>query len=467
MIFILKYFLTYKNMSKTCNICVEDVDITFIKKCPYCDFDCCINCHKKYLLDTKKTEKSCMSCKKVFTRSILINIFGVKYIEDIYKNHIKELLFKEEMLLVPLSLPIIERNIEKKKMREIIKSMETEFQQKIKNNTLERNTVEAFAELGKIQGYKNYLTYLSTVVDIKEKKIYKFPCSNNTCNGFVNKNWKCELCDKVTCKRCNILINDGDEHICKKEDIETAELIKKDSKPCPKCNMSIIKSSGCDQMWCVSCHTTFDWKTLEIKKGGVIHNPEYFRYMRENGINIERNPLDNPCANDFQNSLRVLTNINKIWTKDKKYSTSITAEVMRSLFELYRKIGHFELVQIADAQNKINRSDNWKNDQRVRFLEKVISEKQYKTNLAKKFKEIEFLNEVTSLQTTILETSKATFVDIVNNLDADIQNAYKNKKRIESIDKYNKLYEFITELQSNGNTITKIYNLMCASYLKI
>jgi len=79
----------------------------------------------------------------------------------------------------------------------------------------------------------------------------------------------------------------------KKIDIETTELIKKDSKNCPKCNISIMKTSGCDQMWCVSCHTTFDWKTLHIKTSGVIHNPEYYRYMRENGIAIPRNPGDN------------------------------------------------------------------------------------------------------------------------------------------------------------------------------
>ena len=60
-------------------------------------------------------------------------------------------------------------------------------------------------------------------------------------------------------------------------------------------------------MWCVNCHTTFDWKSLQIKKSGIIHNPEYFRYLRENGITIPRNENDNPCNNDYNNSFNLLS----------------------------------------------------------------------------------------------------------------------------------------------------------------
>jgi hypothetical protein len=35
-------------------------------------------------------------------------------------------------------------------------------------------------------------------------------------------------------------------------------------------------------MWCVGCKTTFSWKTGVIQTG-AIHNPEYFRWMREQG----------------------------------------------------------------------------------------------------------------------------------------------------------------------------------------
>ena len=75
--------------------------------------------------------------------------------------------------------------------------------------------------------------------------------------------------------------------------------MKKDTKPCPKCGQLIHKINGCDQMWCPGCKTPFSWRTGEIERGHV-HNPEYYRWMRETGQNIGRDPLDerfDPCGN--------------------------------------------------------------------------------------------------------------------------------------------------------------------------
>jgi hypothetical protein len=85
-------------------------------------------------------------------------------------------------------------------------------------------------------------------------------------------------------------------HECKKEDVETAELIKKDCKPCPKCGEFIEKSSGCDQMFCISCQTPFSWITGKIVTSGPIHNPHYYEWMRRTGGAVPRNPADVPCG---------------------------------------------------------------------------------------------------------------------------------------------------------------------------
>jgi hypothetical protein len=47
-------------------------------------------------------------------------------------------------------------------------------------------------------------------------------------------------------------------------------------------------------MYCISCHTSFSWKTLKIDTG-EIHNPEYFRFLRENNMHIPRNPNGDDC----------------------------------------------------------------------------------------------------------------------------------------------------------------------------
>jgi hypothetical protein len=87
-----------------------------------------------------------------------------------------------------------------------------------------------------------------------------------------------------------------DPHECKKEDIETADMIKADCKACPNCGEFIQKSSGCDQMWCISCQTPFSWTTGKVVTGGIIHNPHYYEWMQRNGGAAPRNPADVPCG---------------------------------------------------------------------------------------------------------------------------------------------------------------------------
>jgi len=129
----------------------------------------------------------------------------------------------------------------------------------------------------------------------KEQKAFIMRCQASDCNGFVSKNYKCELCEKTTCSKCFEIVVEG--HVCNEDNVQTAELIKKDSRPCPKCATRISKIDGCNQMWCTSCNTAFDWISgLEVK-GQNIHNPHYYEYLKAagNGI-VPRNPGDVLCG---------------------------------------------------------------------------------------------------------------------------------------------------------------------------
>jgi hypothetical protein len=122
-------------------------------------------------------------------------------------------------------------------------------------------------------------------------------CPVSSCGGFVDTLWKCGMCDTKICKECRVCKTD-DEHVCKLDDIATAAALDAESKPCPKCAVAISKVSGCDQMWCTQCHTTFSWKSGKVEMS-VIHNPHYFQWMAANGRFIPRADLPGvPCDID-------------------------------------------------------------------------------------------------------------------------------------------------------------------------
>ena len=108
----------------------------------------------------------------------------------------------------------------------------------------------------------------------KERKKFIRKCPDKGCRGFLSIRWKCEMCDKTVCSKCleikptlpkeeNCTIV---EHVCNPDNIKTAELLKKDTRPCPSCGEQITKISGCDQMWCPSCKNAWSWN-----RGVIVH----------------------------------------------------------------------------------------------------------------------------------------------------------------------------------------------------
>jgi len=71
------------------------------------------------------------------------------------------------------------------------------------------------------------------------------------------------------------------------------KLLNKDSKSCPKCGTVIHKTSGCAQMWCISCHTAFNWRTGEIETGRI-HNPHFIEFKKKTMMSREHGDI--PCG---------------------------------------------------------------------------------------------------------------------------------------------------------------------------
>lgn len=124
-------------------------------------------------------------------------------------------------------------------------------------------------------------------------------CTSGDCEGIVYKSdYKCTLCKKQVCQYCNILIElhktDKGITICNKSDIESFNMIAKETVKCPKCLSLIYKISGCNQMFCTKCFTAFDWETKKITTSHI-HNPHYFEYLKNKSKILEDNPQNIRC----------------------------------------------------------------------------------------------------------------------------------------------------------------------------
>lgn len=112
--------------------------------------------------------------------------------------------------------------------------------------------------------------------------------------GFIDTNYICSSCNNKFCEKCLQPLTE--EHKCLKEDIETLEMIFKETKPCPNCFTRIYKISGCSQMFCTYCKTGFDWVTGK-KITNNFHNPHRMEWLANGGLN---DLPDFNCINDYE-----------------------------------------------------------------------------------------------------------------------------------------------------------------------
>jgi hypothetical protein len=181
-----------------------------------------------------------------------------------------------------------------------------------------------------------YRLDMAESIETKEKHEFIMNCQVAGCKGYLSTKYKCGLCEKTTCSTCLTLKEHG--HECKEEDVSTVRMIRKETKPCPKCSARISKIDGCDQMWCVECKTAFSWKSGNIVNG-TIHNPHYYEYLRKEKGFVPR--ADNPCGEiPGLRELRILLNPIR-----QEYLNTSLFQFHRFLEDLQwrvRRVNHYE-----------------------------------------------------------------------------------------------------------------------------
>jgi hypothetical protein len=101
-------------------------------------------------------------------------------------------------------------------------------------------------------------------------------CPNPECD--YGKVWNledekiiCDYCSTVYCQNCSLFWHEGKScqdmlkrnNKKKKKEKKSDKWVKKNSKQCPQCHISIIKQSGCNHMTCNNCRYSFCWVCME------------------------------------------------------------------------------------------------------------------------------------------------------------------------------------------------------------
>lgn len=269
----------------------------------------------------------------------------------------------------------------------------------------------------------------------KEKVVFKYRCTTKDCSGLMDENYHCILCKEHMCGDCFEKIEfetkDKDKseieiemakkkHKCNSETKESVAMIKRETKPCPKCGTSCQKMYGCDQVFCISCGTGFSWTTLTVETGRLhtIDASDYFkrnpeaqqRYLErmkgatENAENRADQVRNNNACNE------IVPHVLKI---KRELQNHQHAQVV-FIIELRRSIEHYNAVFVPNLNRKWNDTE-LNADYRKMFVRKATNEKEFKSILHRRYKKIEFEKELHA----IIMNANLIWGNILWNIDVD------------------------------------------------
>lgn len=398
----------------SCNICCDNYNKSTRTKvcCPYCDFDVCRMCCETYILSENVPKCMKPDCAKEWTRQFLRKNFTNAFLTSKYKAHLENVLFDQEKSLLPATQPIIEE----KKRKENIKKQLCELNKLIENLYIQRRVLENQYHYGNNNGN-----------DEKDDEKTNGPrfvrqCPANNCRGFLSTQWKCGICEQWTCPECHELKGfDRDcEHTCDPNNVETAKLIKKDSKPCPKCQSLIFKIDGCSQIWCTQCHTAFDWKTGKLESH--IHNPHYFEWMRTHGGGLNRAPGDVECGREISH-----TTGRQILDLFRRHKAGVVTYSVDedSVSRIIRNIIHNRYTMLPQFQPDVVERNQ---DLRIKYLENEISEEEFKILVQRSDKKHRHKREIAE----VVQLSNTTLTDIIYRLMDNLKISENGKHNLGS-----------------------------------
>lgn len=352
-----------------CIVCRDKYSLRVRKptQCPYCQFTCCMSCFKQYLL-SMTSDPACMSCKVQFSYEFLIENLPPTFWHHEYKNFRKNILLSQEESLLPETQNCIVRIRRKDEFYRHVKSVRVQIDNMFQHYNKLMARVSQMSDLvhqertGQIEipdDHPFFLYFNDDNTPIRDEKgdllcmnenltgdpsnpkmkrqahsNWVHACPKEECRGYLRgEQTTCPICTTQVCKDCLKIMTDP--HECDTNDIDTVNMLRQNTKPCPNCSISIYKISGCDQMWCTQCRTPFSWRTGQ-KINQRIHNPHYYEWVqRHQGEEMPRELMDIPCG-----GMPSIHSLKKFPTYYRNWA-----------YDLHQSVLHFEHVVVPRYQN--------------------------------------------------------------------------------------------------------------------
>jgi len=398
---------TAETAGRVCDICCDN----FTKHnrarivCPSCNLDACRTCTRTYLLNTSQ-QPHCMGCKTAWDRMFIVNATLKTFVNGAYKKHKGQLLFDQERARLAETMPAVENYLKVGQLRKNLNQynkrydeLQMEIREMKRNIYKTRRDINLFGKGRSAAG--------ESVREFKRK------CGVDACRGFLSSAWKCGMCKTWTCPKClEVLgLNKNCGHECEPNNVESAKLIKKDTRNCPGCATPIYKIEGCDQMWCTQCHIAFSWKN-GIQVNGTIHNPHFYQWQREGSAGAIIQVPEAVICGGIPPAWRFRRQLSRALTGNAHTSCDLTNAVML----LHANTSHFVNVELAQMREGAQAAPDNKRH-RIRFLVNEITEDKFKSTLAQINKKFEKNREI--LQ--IYELINTVFTESLKDIEATVQ----------------------------------------------
>lgn len=352
-----------------CPICIEKITPSKRVECNLCNYVACSKCIQTYLLHSAD-DPHCLKCKRIWDREALFNYLPKAFINSDLKKHRENMLLERETAMMTSTQPYVEQEIQRRNNVEVLMKLQNE------RNILKKKLNEINRACFDVQ--RNINPPLQN-----EKRAFIHKCGNDGCRGFLSMQWKCNICNMYTCNECNILKGPEKDspHQCIEADKATMQLLKNDCKKCPGCAQYIFKIDGCDQMWCINCHTAFSWRTGLIING-TIHNPHFYDFQRNHGNGVVQRQLgDIPCGG--VPSYRDVTNALQPFVRS--YNMDI-------LLKIHRITAHIEQVELPRFAHIVTVENNI--DLRVKYMLNELSSEHFKSKIQQREKAFQKKREI-------------------------------------------------------------------------